>query len=74
MQTFEQWFEQDLTQPIITRHCESVMFTADNLVYTRTLSFILSDMVEYPIRPSALHAAVIDGMTATIVVSTAIPA
>ena len=31
MQTFEQWFDQDLTQPIVTRHCESVMFTADNL-------------------------------------------
>jgi hypothetical protein len=31
MQIFENWFEQDLAQPIVTRHCESVMFTADNL-------------------------------------------
>ena len=31
MARFERWFTQDLTQKIETRHCESVVFSADNL-------------------------------------------
>ena len=34
MQTFEQWFEQDLSAPVITRHCEGLVFSADNLSNT----------------------------------------
>ena len=34
MQTFEQWFDQDLNAPIITRYCESLTFSADNLSNT----------------------------------------
>ena len=31
MAQFEKWFTQDLTQPVEIRHCESVVFTGDNL-------------------------------------------
>ena len=31
MARFEKWFTQDLSQRMETRHCESIVFTADNL-------------------------------------------
>lgn len=31
MAQFEKWFTQDLTQPVEIRHCESIVFTGDNL-------------------------------------------
>ena len=30
MAQFKQWFEQDFTEKIEIRHCESVMFTGDD--------------------------------------------
>ena len=30
MAQFKQWFEQDFTDDIVVRHCESVMFTGDD--------------------------------------------
>jgi len=31
MATFEKWFDQDLTKQLVTRHCEGIVLTGDNL-------------------------------------------
>ena len=47
---------------------------ANIILYIVFLSFSLSDIVEYPILPRALNAAVTDGIRLIIVAATAIPA
>ena len=51
------------------------MMQEENIIeYTILLSFILSDIVEYPILPRALHIAVTEGTTLIITARAAAPA
>ena len=53
---------------------ETIIHDINIILYTVFLSFILSDIVEYPILPSALNDAVSDGIIDTIVPRIANPA
>lgn len=63
MAPFEKWFDQDLTKQLVTRHCEGIVLTGDNLSNVIGVRLYKGDAPAVPEGAVTLRAIRADGST-----------